>query len=518
MLATGRICGLSVPVFSLRSATDLGVGDFGALETFLGWMPTAGQRLLMVLPLLPTAPGDPSPYATRSAFGLNPLFIDLTQVPDFAGSGERLYLTPEERERLDLARAAERVRYDLVFPLKEKALRAAFNRFDALQWAEGSEDAFALKRYCEAQRDWLDAFALFAALSAEQRCRPWWEWPEALKTRQGPALAEARERLGAEIRYRQWLQWTADEQWTKVRRAAQQHRVLLCGDEPFIIGKDSADAWTRPEELRIDARLGAPPDAFSATGQDWGLPYFDFPRMEQTGFAWLKARARNAASYFDLRRVDHAVGYFRQWVRFEGEPLGHFIPGNEHEQQPLGERNFRLLSEGAGTVAEDLGVIPPWVRETLTRLSIPGFRVLRWEKDWDTYRDPHHFPKLSLVCTGTHDTEPLKEWWEALPDSERQAVARSYAELHGRSVTQSLTPELGAGLLAAAAQAGSDLCVLPWQDVFYEGGRINLPGSMTDGNWSYRIRDEVGALALSERVRAAAERISRLVRDSGRAG
>ncbi len=203
------------------------------------------------------------------------------------------------------------------------------------------------------------------------------------------------------------------------------------GDEPFIIGQDSADTWANPRHLRRDARLGVPPDEFSDTGQDWGLPYFDFQAMEKDDWGWLRLRALHAAAVYDLRRVDHAVGYFRQYIRDEKAPRGRFLPPEEPAQRRLGTEIFRLLSDGSGIVAEDLGVIPPFVRQTLAELQIPGYRVLRWEKDEQVFRNPHAFPEVSLVTTGTHDTETLREWWEAREPAERLAAAEAWPEFEG---------------------------------------------------------------------------------------
>src|SRR5262249_39095262 len=254
-----------------------------------------------------------------------------------------------------------------------------------------------------------------------------------------------------------WRQWIAETQWQQVRNAARRYQVLLCGDEPFIVGQDSVDTWSHPEILRCDARLGVPPDPVSATGQDWGLPYFDFAEMEKDDFAWLKFRAERTAAYYDVRRVDHALGYFRQWIRDEKTPSGRFIPPDEPSQRAQGERLFRLLSGSAGIIAEDLGMVPDFVRETLPRLAIPGYRVLRWERDDGVYRDPQRFPKHSLVTTGTHDTETLCEWWDSLAHSERAAVAAAYPRVQSIPEFSSCTPAVHQALLATAEHAGSDL-------------------------------------------------------------
>jgi 4-alpha-glucanotransferase len=488
MVKTGRISGVLLPLFSLRSRTDFGIGDFGAIGGFLDWLRDGQQRMWMMLPLLPTAPGDTSPYATRSAFGLNPLFIHLDDVPEFAEAGGVGALSAEDRKKLDEARAAPRIRYDLVIPLKMAALRRAFERFHEREWASGSERARAMQAYVAAEKEWLEPYAVFCAISDDQRHLGWWDWPQPLRDAASPAVAKERERLGKDVLFHQWCQWVADQQWERVRALARERGVLLCGDEPFIVGQQSADVWANPGLLRRDARLGVPPDAFSADGQDWGLPYFDFAAMEKNGYAWLRFRGKNAAEYFDLRRVDHAVGYFRQWIRDAKTPKGRFVPAEEAAQKVLGRKLFELfLESGTGIVAEDLGVIPDWVRATLSELELPGYKVMRWERNEKVYRDPKKYPKISLVTTGTHDTETMKEWWEAAPSGDRAQVAEVYKDLENATLTPAFTERIHHGLLAAALGSASDLCVLPYQDVLGTADRVNLPGSMTAANWSYRL-------------------------------
>ena len=297
------------------------------------------------------------------------------------------------------------------------------------------------------------------------------------------------------MRYHAWLQWVAEQQWNQVREQAKARGILLCGDEPFIIGQDSADTLGAPDILRRDARLGVPPDDFSATGQDWGLPYFDFAAMEKEDYRWLKARAAKAASYYDLRRVDHAVGYFRQWIRDEKTPTGRFIPPDEESHKRLGEQHFRLLSEDAGIIAEDLGVIPPFVRKILAELGLPGL-------------PGDALGARRRRCTAIRTSTPPSRW------SPRAPTTRSPWRTGGRpSATTSappwprpgrssraspsprqFTPDVHRAMLAAALNSSSNLCVLPWQDVLGTRERINLPGTMSDSNWAYRITQNVSAL------------------------
>lgn len=516
---TGRISGVLLPLFSLRSRTDFGIGDFGAIEGFMDWLQAAKQRMFMLLPLLPTAPGDPSPYATRSAFGLNPLFIDLNQVPEFHESGGFNVMSPDEKARLEEARAAPRIRYDLVFPLKGAALRRSFDCFDSQHWQKKTDRAKAFDAWRSSQADWLDSFSLYTAISEREERRAWWEWPEGLKDRHPDALEKARQELSREVLFHSWQQWIAEVQWNRVREAGRQRGVLLCGDEPFIIGQDASDTWANPKSLRRDARLGVPPDDFSATGQDWGLPYFDFAEMEKDGYSWLKFRARKAASYYDLRRIDHAVGYFRQWIRDEKTPTGRFVPEGDAAHKALGKKNFETIAAAAdaGIIAEDLGVIPPYVREMLSEMGIPGYRVMRWERDQTVYRDPAKYPAKSLATTGTHDTETLAEWWEAETDATRQAIAKVYPEFKELQPPQKeFTPRVHEALVTAALKSGSDIVVLPWQDIIATRERVNLPGSMQDANWAYRIIPTVEELLQREDTKNAAQWLGRLTEQSGR--
>jgi 4-alpha-glucanotransferase len=505
----GRSSGILLPVFSLRSRTDAGVGDFGGLDGLFEWMQRAHQKVLMVLPLLPTAPGDASPYSTRSAFGLNPLFIHLGWLP------EGVTFTAEEEAKLKEARASKTVRYELVGPLKYAALERAFAGFERQGPSARSREFDA---FCYDNRDWLDGYALYASLSEAFHKKPWWEWPPELATRQPKALEAARTEHRRRVRFHQWLQWVADAQWNKVRTQAKARGVLLCGDEPFIIGQDSADCWAHPQYLRRDKRLGVPPDDFSVDGQDWGLPYFDFPALQKDQEGWLKLRAKKAAAQYDLRRIDHAIGYFRQYVRDEANPRGFFIPADEPAQQALGERNFKLLSDGAGIVAEDLGVIPRFARDTLARLGLPGYQVMRWSREDGIYRDPRHYPEVSLVTTGSHDTQTLKDWWLTALQWERDAVCRTWPELwRFQPPPTTFSPEIHEALLQAALNSQSSLCVLPWQDVVGDLERTNTPGTVGDGNWVYRLHHEVEALAVNEEMRRVAEWLGRLTREGRRA-
>jgi 4-alpha-glucanotransferase len=204
-------------------------------------------------------------------------------------------------------------------------------------------------------------------------------------------------------------------------------------------------------------------------------------------------------------------------VRDEAFPRGRFLPAEEPLQQALGERNFKLLSQDAGIVAEDLGVIPRFVRDTLARLGLAGYQVMRWSREDGIYRDPRHYPEVSLVTTGTHDTDTMRGWWETAPEWEREAVCHTWPELGKFNPPPStFSHEVHEALLRAALNAQSQWCILPWQDIFGEEERVNTPGTVGDHNWAYRMRLEVEQLGVNEESKRVADWLARLTREGRR--
>ena len=501
-----RHSGVLMPLFSLRSQTDLGVGDFGAAPLFLDTLAKAKQRMWMLLPLLPTIPEDASPYSTLGAFGLNSLFIDVRALPGALPHRE------DERGMLEEAKASPHILYSQVFKLKEAALQRAWLHFGQHAGVEEKE-AFSL--FCQQQAEWLEDLALFMALALEQQ-KPWWEWPEALATREGAALDEARGRLEAQRHFLMWKQWVAHVQWARIKAKAEALGILLCGDEPFIVAHNSCDVWVHPQLFLRNGILGAPPDEFSAEGQSWGLPYFDFEAHRASGYAWMRRRGRYASLLFHAKRVDHAVGYFRQWVKLDGASHGQFIPPEEAAQEALGRQNFEVLSQEGNIIAEDLGAIPNFVRRCLETLKIPGYKILRWARYDGSYQNPHHYSEASLVTTGTHDTESLKSSWKTCQPWERQAMVASIPELHGQSAEPEFSPALHSAFIRAALNAKSHCCNFPWFDIFAEETRVNTPGTVGTHNWTCRMQQDIESLESDESARKALEWLAELTQAAGR--
>ncbi len=516
-----RQAGVLLPLFSLRSGGDWGVGEIPDLVPWSRWCAAAGFQVAQVLPVNEASRGQNSPYAALSAFAIDPVYVGVGAMEDFQAAGGLEALSGEDRALLDRVRASPSVRWAEVRGLKARALALAFERFVREEWSVRSARARALDEFARAEAAWLADYALFVSIhDGEQGGRPWTEWPAPLRDREPPALAEARARLSSRVLFHEWLQWQIEEQWHAARAAANREGVELAGDLPFMVATDSADVWADRSDFRLDARVGVPPDAFSATGQDWGLPVYRWDVMAREGFPWLTERGRRMADLYGLYRVDHVVGLYRTYYfPNDGTPPA-FIPQGEEAQTQNGERVLGILSRGARVTAEDLGTVPDFVRASLARMAIPGYRVLRWERQWhdpgQPFRDPASWPAVSVATTGTHDTDAMADWWDGMPDDERTAFLAlpPLAALRERA-TARFDGGVRDAILELVYRSGSDLLLLPFQDAFGMRERVNVPGTMNEENWTYRIAQDLAALHAD---RAARERLRGLASRSGRAG
>jgi 4-alpha-glucanotransferase len=515
-----RQAGVLLPLFSLRSAADWGVGEIPDLVPWARWCAAAGFRVAQVLPVNEASRGQNSPYAALSAFAIDPVYVGVSALEDFQAAGGLEVLSNPDRGVLETVRSSPSVRWNDVRALKGRALAVAFDRFVRDEWDKRTARARALEEFARSEAAWLRDYALFVSIHHdEQGGRAWTEWPAPLRDREPSALAEAGARLSRRVLYHEWLQWQIEEQWHTARASANREGVELAGDLPFMVATDSSDVWADRADFRLDARVGVPPDAFSATGQDWGLPVYRWDVMEKEGFPWLTERARRMADLYGLYRVDHVVGLYRTYFfPNDGSPPA-FIPAGEEAQTRNGERVLSILSRGARVIAEDLGTVPDFVRASLARNGVPGYRVLRWERHWhdpgQPFRDPPSWPTVSVATTGTHDTDSLADWWDAMPDDEREA----FLALPGLArVRERAPPRFDEGVRDAILElvygSGSDLLLLPFQDAFGFRERVNVPGTVNEENWTYRMPRDLSALladrAARDRLRDLASRHRRI--------
>jgi 4-alpha-glucanotransferase len=514
-----RAAGLVLPLFSLRTPADWGIGEIADLASLGSWMRRAGFQAMQLLPVSTLKAGDSSPYSALSAMAIDPIYLALRQVHDFQALGGEVRLALADQVGLKKAKAATHVDYAAVRQVKNAALRLAFSHFWEADWIRTTPRAGAFAAYCSWEDWWLGDYALFCALRARYERRSWREWPRPLRSRRPSALESARRELEREILFHQYTQWLADEQWAKAREALPGVRLL--GDFPFTVSTDSADVWANQHLFTFNRTTGTPPDAFSPTGQDWGLPVYRWNVMAAEDDRWLRQRARRMSRLFDGYRLDHLVGFFRTYSRAIGAKKGRFDPVDEASQIAQGERLLKLFCDtGSQIICEDLGSIPAFVRESMTRFDLPGFKVMRWEREWNNpaqpFIPPRDYPAVSVATTSTHDIEPLALWWQVAGDEERRAFAVLLEDVLPWAASMEFTPAVHRAILELTYRAGSDLLLLPVQDLFGWTGRINVPGTVGEENWTWRMDVTIEALGEDSVLGRRSDELLALAEQSGR--
>jgi|HubBroStandDraft_1064217.scaffolds.fasta_scaffold56238_1 4-alpha-glucanotransferase len=517
-----RQSGVVLPLFSVRTRRDWGIGQVTDLPACAAWIQKGGHRLLQVLPPHELSAGETSPYGALTAFGLDPIYMDVEALADVDGAAVAGALGVEGQRALERVRAAERVDYKEVRALKTRVLETAFERFHAHEWLPGTARARGLADFIRREHAWLDDLSLYQAVRESCGGWGWSTWPEGLRDRAPAAVEKARVDHARRILEVAYVQWMLLDQWDAAHRAMRDIGVELMGDLPFVVCEESADVWARPSQFQLRMSLGAPPDDFSAEGQEWGLPPYDWNAMRGDDLAWTRARIAHAARLYDRFRLDHVVGYFRQWVR-EKTPgsRGRFDPEGADAQQDrgrwvlgamLGELSWATGSVDAPRViAEDLGVVPPFARDALHGLGMPGYRVLPWERDGDHYRDPTAFPRESVASWSTHDTAPITAWWDEFPEADRaQLAARAGVPANADADERSFA------LLGDLFRANSDLVLILAQELLGVRARINTPATVGDDNWTWRLPRPIEDLAEDPRVVARLDAVRVLVEKGGR--
>jgi 4-alpha-glucanotransferase len=501
-----RSSGVLLHVTSLPGG--FGAGDLGPeAHHFLRFLARAGQRWWQMLPVSPPGGGD-SPYDSASAFAGSPWLVSL-EVLKREG-----FLTAEELVAPQRLSAAPRARHAAGRRFRARRLRRAFERF-----RERPEAARELAAFMEEQRDWLPDYSLYQALRRSYRFLPWTHWDPELRRREAGALARARSELSFEIEFETFVQREFTRQWAALRAHARELGVRLLGDMPMFVAHDSADVWTHQHLFRLDQHgertllAGVPPDYFSADGQLWGNPIYDWQALRGTGYAWWTARIGRTLERFDAVRLDHFIGFHRFWEVPAGASSardGHFVEGPGHEL-------FHVLKQRFGQlpfVAEDLGVLTDGVVELRDAFNLPGMRVLAFAFA-GTFRDyqPHRYPRRVVAYTGTHDNDTLVGWLrshetERNPDrraelrAERDRALR-YAGSDGREAHWDLVRTLHA--------SAANTTVVPLQDLLGmdAGARMNVPGTPS-GNWRFRAPAAAFDPALAERLLSVADAYERI--------
>jgi 4-alpha-glucanotransferase len=503
-----RLSGILLHPTSLPG--PFGIGDLGPeAYAFADFLEAAGQSLWQVLPLGPTGYGD-SPYACYSAFAGNTLLISPDQL--FANG----LLTREDLANPP-AFAEDRVNFDTVHKYKDAMLRNAFASFKQDTDAN-VRDAFA--EFCRRSASWLDDYALFRALKDAHGGVAWNEWEPALVRRDHSALETAKTELSDQIEAQKFYQFLFFRQWFALKADCNRRGIKLVGDIPIFVAHDSADVWTNPDQFKLNEDgspivvAGVPPDYFSATGQLWGNPLYNWDRMRADGFKWWIERVRATLETFDIARIDHFRGFAACWE----------IPGGDKTAErgrwveAPGRELFTAIKTALGEppiIAEDLGVITPDVEALRDDFGFPGMRILQFGFSSDTKNIdlPHNYQKNVVVYTGTHDNDTAVGWFSSVAGegSTRDAKQIKREREFSLKYLDTQGKEIQWDFIRAVLASVADTAVVPMQDVLGLGteARMNLPNS-TEGNWAWRV--SAGALTgeIAERLRELTELYGRI--------
>jgi 4-alpha-glucanotransferase len=474
--------------------TPYGVGDLGpSAYRFADFLAESGQSFWQVLPLNPTGPvyGN-SPYSSTSTFAGNTLLISPDLLLD-----EGLLLKEEIDSKPEFQ--DDRCKYEGAMAVKERLLQIAFDRFRR----ENRHSSF-YEEFSSTQGEWLKDYARFVSFKRHHNGRPWCEWPLDIRDRSEEAVAGLDGVCAEAIAQEEFNQYLFFKQWQSLKSYCNQRGIQIIGDIPIYVSQDSSDVWTNPGMFKLDTEkrpifvAGVPPDYFSATGQRWGNPVYDWDALKATGYSWWLERMSHMLQLFDVVRIDHFRGLVAFWevpAHENNAVNGHWVQAPVYDFfSHMFKRFFDLP-----IVAEDLGMITADVREAVERLGFPGMKVLLFafgEDDPMHIYLPHTYGKNFVVYTGTHDNNTVRGWFEReAGDDGRRRLFRYI----GKEVT---ADEVSWEMIRLALRSVADVAIFPLQDVLGLGqeAQMNKP-SIAHGNWEWRFRPEHLTPSIRDRLR-----------------
>lgn len=482
-----RSSGILLPVASLPG--KYGIGSFSKeAYKYIDFLKAAGQKYWQILPLGPTGYGD-SPYQSFSTFAGNPYFIDIDTL-----IAEGL-LKRSEVDTYDWGNNSSYVDYEKIWLSRFKVLKIAYDRSDIKKKSK-------YKKFIKENNFWLDDYALYMAIKNKFGGVSFIEWDEDIRRRKPEAVAKYKKELAEEIGFYKFQQFKFNEQWNKLKSYANKNGIKIIGDIPIYVAFDSADTWSNPELFKFDKDglptgvAGCPPDGFSATGQLWGNPLYDWKYHKKTGYEWWIKRIRNCYKLYDVVRIDHFRGFDEYYNIPYGDSTAEF---GKWEKGP-GISLFKALKKELGEmdiIAEDLGFLTDSVLKLVKDTGYPGMKVLQFAFDSREDSDylPHNYIQNCIVYTGTHDNNTIQGWYNDMKKDDRK-FADTYLDNKGAS-----KDTLHWDYIRLAMGSVANLCVIPVQDYLGLGAeaRINTPATLGN-NWKWRMSDKALTKQLAKKI------------------
>ena len=468
-----------------------GIGTLGKeAYAFIDFLKKSRQKLWQIFPLGPTGYGD-SPYQSFSSFAGNPYLIDFDLLI------EAHLLSEEDLRDVFFGDNEEYIDYGAVYNQKYPLLRKAYENFKSSDNHELREN---LEHFKRENASWLNDYSLYISLKNHFNGLPWNEWAHDIKNREHGAMEHYRNELADDIEYHNFIQFLFFKQWGDVKRYANENGIKIIGDIPIFVAADSSDAWANPEIFLFDEErkpvkvAGVPPDYFSATGQLWGNPLYNWQKLKETNYSWWVERVRANLSTCDIIRIDHFRGFEAYWA----VPYGDDTAINGQWEPGPGIDLFNAIKSQLGElpiIAEDLGLMTQGVIDLREATGFPGMKILGFAFDSGEENDylPHTYTKNCVVYTGTHDNDTLIGWFQKAKEEDRQ-FARDY--LNSRS-----DDEIHWDAIRGAWSSVASMAISPVQDFLGLGSeaRINTPG-VAAGNWQWRLKHGVLTDELAERI------------------
>ena len=405
-----RRAGVAVALFSLYSSKSVGIGEIPDLKLLIDWCELTGMGLIQLLPMNDVG-FNFRPYDAQSMFALDPMYLSLRELE---GIDHKPFKEIKKLQEL-FPTGTQRVNYETK-SAKLALLWKIFNSADVTKIP-------AFKTFIKENTFWLNNYALFKVIKEKNNERSWEEWDETLKNRNKETLLFFQKDNSDVLTFQKWLQWQLFEQFNKIKKYAEKKNVFLIGDLPFLVSRDSADVWAHQDYFKLGLSSGAPPDMLYSHGQRWGMPPYNWERLAEADYDYIKTKLRYAQNFYDLYRLDHVVGIFRVWTIPVTDPMennglyGTFDPQDPDHWEKHGRRLLSMMIESTTMLAcaEDLGTIPDCSYKVLKELGIPGIDIQRWIRHWDTtfdFKDPADYRKIASATIATHDMSGLCGWWK----------------------------------------------------------------------------------------------------------